>query len=113
MMSIVFKVTEEYKPVPLDREDGEEFMKEHLMRLFNESGDQTITIDLNGNVLAYGSSFLDGSFGQFIRETHISADDFKKKFIIKHTLDFYRERIFKYVEDAHSFNQSNKTQDAL
>jgi hypothetical protein len=76
---------------------GEEF-RERLLWPALEEFDQ-LEVDLDG-VLGFGSSFLEEAFGGLVRVHGISAADLRRRLVIRSALGIYKNRVWKYVEDA-------------
>ncbi len=98
--SIAEKFTRRPGPRYKDRGafSGEEFREKELIPMVKRG--EPVEIDLDGT-LWYGSSFLEEAFGGLIRETKISADDFRRLFSFKSDEDrSYITEIMEYVAEA-------------
>jgi hypothetical protein len=63
-----------------------------------------VVVDLNG-ALGFGSSFLEEAFGGLVRQG-FSADELKAKLQIESDLATYKNRIWKYIQDADRHEKS-------
>lgn len=76
---------------------GERFREEFLYPALREYDHVEVNLD---EALGYGSSFLEEAFGGLIREKGIQIDEIKNKLHIVSSRVLYKNRIWKYLEDA-------------
>lgn len=74
---------------------GERFREELLLPALRDH--DSVEVDLDG-VLAFGSSFLEESFGGLIRKG-LTLQDLKKRLHIKSSIQVYVRRIWSYIEE--------------
>lgn len=74
---------------------GERFREEVLLPALRSN--EAVEVDLDG-VLAFGSSFLEESFGGLVR-SGMSLGDLKKRLSIKSSISVYVRRIWSYIEE--------------
>lgn len=77
------------------RNSGEAFRDQLLIPALR-NGD--VTVDLDGT-MGYGSSFLEEAFGGLIRQG-VPADDVRNRLHIQTTMPVYKERVWRYIEEA-------------
>jgi hypothetical protein len=103
MNSKTIVIAKDYSETPAGRYrtdgsyTGERFRDELLYPAFQDN--DSVVIDLNGT-LGYGSSFLEEAFGGLIREKGMTLSEIQKKMTITSSRALYKNRIWKYLEDA-------------
>ena len=93
--------------------NGEMFREDYLRdRITALKDDEILTIILDDNVESYGSSFLTEAFAGMVKYGYIDAQSFLDKIDLKvksnNDFEFYKDRIIKYVQEAH-FNSKTYT----
>jgi hypothetical protein len=76
---------------------GERFREELLYPALQEYDRVEVNLD---EALGYGSSFLEEAFGGLIREKNMQVDEIRDKLHIVSSRVLYKNRIWKYLEDA-------------
>ncbi|MEQ1484997.1 STAS-like domain-containing protein [Methyloglobulus sp.] len=76
---------------------GERFREEFLYPALKEN--ELVEVDLD-EALGYGSSFLEEAFGGLIRVDGLQLSEIKNKLKVISSRSLYKNRIWKYLEDA-------------
>jgi STAS-like domain of unknown function (DUF4325) len=103
MNSKTISIAKDYSDTPAGRYftdgsySGERFREEFLYPALQNFDQVEINLD---ETLGYGSSFLEEAFGGLIREKDMRLEELKNKIQIISRRELYRNRIWKYLEDA-------------
>lgn len=101
-MTKMIKIAKEYSDTPAGRYrwegpfSGEKFREELLLPALRSN--DKVEVDLDG-VFAFGSSFLEESFGGLIR-SGMSLHELRERLRIKSSINVYSTRIWSYIEEA-------------
>lgn len=96
-------IAEDFSDVPYGRYDadgpdnGQRFREELLADAIRDFDEVHVYLD---GAMGYGSSFLDEAFAGLFRNNNIDKNVIKKKLKIHTELDFLKDSIWSYIEDA-------------
>lgn len=103
MANKIISIATDYSVTPAGRYpsdgsySGERFREEFLYPALQNYDKVEINLD---KTLGYGSSFLEEAFGGLIREKKMTLEDIQNRMSILSSRVLYKERIWKYLEDA-------------
>lgn len=106
----MIQIDRDFSPDPNGRyysdgpNSGEKFRQELLLPALDRlKNNDVLTIKIDGDVIGYGSSFLDEGFAGVVFYGFYKAEVLKKKIEIifdTDSFDFYKSRIFQYIDEA-------------
>lgn len=103
MSAIMISIAKDFSRFPTGRHysdgpnPGQRFREELLYPALKTN--ERVVVDLDG-ASGYGSSFLDEAFGGLVRDHHMSIDDLKRRLEIKSSIETYKVRIWKYIQES-------------
>ena len=103
MSNKIIYIAKDYSETPAGRYktdgnfSGERFREEFLYPALKEN--ELVEVNLD-EALGYGSSFLEEAFGGLIREDGLHLSEIKNKLKVISSRALYKNRIWKYLEDA-------------